>query len=207
MKTIAIAGAILIAAWPVAAQTAVPAAPGSAGASRDPAAHTLHVPGTAPTPQPPPPPEAASADAIVKALYTGVSHAPGQDPDWSRLRTIFLPGGRLIPPRRRTGDFTFLTADDFIDRVSKGIAARKADGTEKGFSEREIARRTDCYGDICQLFSSYESRYAASDPKPFARGINAIQLVKDGNRWWIVNVLWDQESPEKPIPPEYLPKS
>ncbi len=151
-----------------------------------------------------PPADAASADAIVRALYTGVSHAPGEDPDWSHLRTIFLPAGRLIPPRRANGDFTFLTADDFIARVSKGIATRKAEGKEAGFSEREIARKTDCYGNICQLFSTYESRYTAADPKPFARGINAIQLVKDGNRWWIVNVLWDQETPEKPIPAAYL---
>ena len=57
---------------------------------------------------------------------------------------------------------------------------------------------------MCQLFSTYESRYTAADPKPFARGINAIQLVRDGNRWWIVNVMWDQETPEKPIPAAYL---
>ncbi|MEO8189004.1 MAG: hypothetical protein ABI682_01575 [Acidobacteriota bacterium] len=155
-------------------------------------------------PQPPAPADAASVDAIVRALYAGVSHAPGEDPDWSHLRTIFLPAGRLTPPQRSNGDFTFLTAEDFIARVSKGIAARKAEGKEAGFSEREVARKTDCYGNICQLFSTYESRYTATDPKPFARGINAIQLVKDGNRWWLVNVLWDQESPEKPIPAAYL---
>lgn len=155
-------------------------------------------------PQPPAPADAASVDAIVRALYAGVSHAPGEDPDWSHLRTIFLPAGRLIPPQRPNGDFPFLTAEDFIARVSKGIAARKAEGKEAGFYEREIARKMDCYGNICQLFSTYESRYTAADPKPFTRGINAIQLVKDGNRWWIVNVLWDQETPEKPIPAAYL---
>jgi hypothetical protein len=175
-----------------------PPAPAAATAS------TPAVSATARAPQPPAPADAASVDAIVKALYGGVSHAPTGDPDWSHLRRIFSPGGRLIPPQRPGVDPAFLTTEDFIDRVSKGIGARRAAGTEKGFSEREIARKTDCYGNMCQLFSTYESRFTAADPKPFARGINAIQVVKDGNRWWIVNVLWDQETAEKPIPAAYL---
>jgi hypothetical protein len=158
----------------------------------------------APAAQAPAPPEAASVDAIIQALYAGVSHPPNQEPDWSRLRTIFLPSGRLIPPQRPGGEYAFLSAEDFIARVSKGIATRREQGKEMGFSEREIGRKTDCYGNMCQLFSTYESRYTAADPKPFARGINAIQLVRDGNRWWIVNVMWDQETPEKPIPAAYL---
>jgi glucose/arabinose dehydrogenase len=171
---------------------------------------TPSAPASAPTPaptrapQPPAPPEAVSVDAIVRALYAGVSHAPNQEPDWAPLRTIFLPAGRLIPPARSNGEFTFMSAEDFIARVSKGIATRREQGKEMGFSEREISRKTDCYGNMCQIFSTYESRYTASDPKPFARGINAIQLVRDGNRWWVVNVLWDQEGPDKPIPAEYL---
>ena len=184
---------IAVAAWTGAIAVAQPTPPAAS-------------PSQAPTraPQAPAPSDATSVDAIVRALYAGVSHAPGEDPDWSHLRTVFLPAGRLIPPQRPNGDFTFLTAEDFIARVSKGIATRKAEGKEAGFSEREISRKTDCFGNICQIFSTYESRYTASDPKPFARGINAIQVVKDGNRWWIVNVLWDQEAPEKPIPAGYL---
>jgi hypothetical protein len=164
-------------------------------------------------PQPAVPADAASMDAIVKALYDGVSHAPGKDGDWAKLRAIFAPGARLTPPKRPTGEFAFLTPEEFIDRVSKGIASRNAQGSggagggDKGFSEREVARRTDCFGNVCQLFSTYESRYTAADPKPFTRGINSIQLLKDGNRWWIANVVWDQESEGKQIPAEYLPKS
>jgi len=170
---------------------------------------TPAAPTAVPSPQPPAPADAASMDAIVKALYDGVSHLPGKEADWSHLRTIFLPGGRLTPPKRPGGEFVFLSAEEFIDRVSKGIASRNAagGGGDKGFVEREIARRTDCFGNVCQLFSTYAARYTATDEKPFLRGINSIQLVKDGNRWWIANVVWDQEGPEKPIPAEYLPKN
>lgn len=154
---------------------------------------------------PPVPADAASVDAIVAALYASVSHAPEVMPDFDRLRVIFLPVGMLIPPKKPSEDiFTTLDADGFADRAKKSIAARKEKGEPAGFVEREIGRRTDCFGNVCQVFSAYESRYVASDEKPFARGINAIQLVRDGRRWWIASVAWDVESPNNPIPSQYL---
>jgi hypothetical protein len=156
---------------------------------------------------PPVPPEAVSVDAIVAALYSSVSYAPGAMPDFDKLRNIFLPVGMLIPPKKPTEDiFTTLDADGFAERVKKGIAARKEKGEPAGFVEKEIGRRTDCFGNVCQVFSTYESRYAATDAKPFTRGINSIQLVKDGRRWWIASVAWDVERPDNPIPQPYLTK-
>lgn len=38
----------------------------------------------------------------------------------------------------------------------------------------------------------------------FARGINSIQLMKDGNRWWVVTIFWDSERPGNEIPAKYL---
>jgi hypothetical protein len=35
-------------------------------------------------------------------------------------------------------------------------------------------------------------------------GINSIQLIFDGNRWWIVNIYWTGETKENPIPKKYL---
>jgi hypothetical protein len=62
----------------------------------------------------------------------------------------------------------------------------------------------ETYGAIAQVWSTYESRHKADDPEPYVRGINSIQLLKDGDRWWIVNVFWDFERPESPIPDPYL---
>ena len=39
------------------------------------------------------------------------------------------------------------------------------------------------------------------------RGINSIQLVNDGKRWWIASVVWDTEQPDNPIPAQYLPNA
>jgi hypothetical protein len=36
------------------------------------------------------------------------------------------------------------------------------------------------------------------------RGINSIQLFYDGHRWWIVSIYWQHESPQHPVPENYL---
>ncbi len=152
--------------------------------------------------------DGASTDAIVAALYASVSHDAATEPNWARMRELFLPVGMLIPPKNPRSDmFTVLDVDGFEELVRKSIAAAKQKGDPTSFFEREAARRTDCFGNICQIFSTYESRRAPSDEKPFVRGINSIQLVNDGRRWWIASVVWDTEKPDMPIPPQYLPNA
>jgi hypothetical protein len=75
----------------------------------------------------------------------------------------------------------------------------------QGFLERGVHNEIAQYGNIVHVFSTYESRHSSADAKPFARGINSIQLLKDGGRYWIVEILWDSERPETPIPAKYLP--
>ncbi len=53
-------------------------------------------------------------------------------------------------------------------------------------------------------FTVYETFRDSSDTHPLY-GINSIQLAYDGRRWWVMNVLWDNASPAKPIPAKYRP--
>jgi hypothetical protein len=75
---------------------------------------------------------------------------------------------------------------------------------ENGFFEKEVARRVESFGNIAHVFSTYESRHKADDAQPFARGINSIQLMNDGKRWWIVTVFWQGEDKSNPLPDKYL---
>jgi hypothetical protein len=151
--------------------------------------------------------EPTSVDAVLSELYASVSHAAGSTPDFARMRRIFQSSGKLVPPKAPDApDFRVLTVDQFAERIEKFVAEKKAKGEPPlGFFEREIARRTDCFGNVCHVFSTYESRRSPSDATPFERGINSIQLVSDGKRWWIVSVVWDAERPSNPIPAPYLP--
>jgi len=140
----------------------------------------------------------------VAALYESVSHGSGSQPDWERMRGIFLPAGMIVPPRRPEEDlFTALDLNGFQDKVRRAMASIEQKGEPTAFFEREVARRADCFGNVCHVFSTYESRHAPLDEKPFARGVNSIQLLNDGKRWWIASVTWETERPDNPIPPDY----
>lgn len=145
------------------------------------------------------PADVASMDAIVASLYDVIS-GPAGPRNWDRFRSLFAPGARLIPTGvRPTGEVVsrVMTPDDYAQRNGPFFE-------KNGFFERELSRRTERFGNIAHLFSTYESRHAKDDAKPFARGINSIQLQNDGKRWWIVTVFWQGEDEKNPLPAEYL---
>ena len=158
-------------------------------------------PAAAPAPAPPAarPADVASIDAIIAAVYDVISGPKHKVRDWDRMRSLFIPGARLIPTgRRQNGTFgsRVMTVEDYITGSATMLQ-------EMGFRETEIARRTERYGNIAHAFSTYES-YRGDEAAPFARGINSIQLWNDGSRWWIVTIFWEGERPDNPIPERYL---
>jgi hypothetical protein len=171
---------------PISAQTSKPAPPGSIAAHPDWPKAT--------------PADVSSVDAILASLYDVISGPAGQPRDWTRFRSLFVPDARLIPTRHnKTGDgadIAVFTPEQYQERAAPLLAA--------GFFERGIHNTSESFGDIVHVFSTYESR-RTKDGKPFQRGINSIQLLKDGKRYWIVTILWDSETPATPIPAKYLP--
>jgi hypothetical protein len=147
------------------------------------------------------PADVESIDAIITAAYDSISGPAGKKRDWDRERSLFYPGARLIPTAKPGANDDLapqiLDVDGFIARAESHFAKR-------GFYEKEIARRTEQFGQIAHVWSTYESRHNADDPEPFMRGINSIQLFYDGTRWWIVTIYWQQESTEHPIPAKYF---
>jgi hypothetical protein len=63
----------------------------------------------------------------------------------------------------------------------------------------EIARRTERYGSVVHVFSTYESRRNADDAEPFMRGINSIQLLYEKGRWWVVTIFWQPNTRTCPV--------
>src|SRR4030095_1681828 len=86
----------------------------------------------------------------------------------------------------------------------EGYIARAEPLLKAGFYESEVARRTEQFGRIAHVWSTYESRRDPSDTAPFMRGINSFQLFNDGKRWWILSVYWQHESAEHAIAQKYL---
>ncbi|MCB9907995.1 MAG: hypothetical protein H6830_09780 [Planctomycetes bacterium] len=146
-------------------------------------------------------PQDVALDVLMAELYGVISGPAGTPRDWDRFLGLFHPEqGRLaavMHPAEGPPKVFAMTPEKYRQNAEALFA-------KQGFYEQEIARRVERFGAIAHVFSTYESRHEP-EAEPFARGINSLQLVWDGDRWLIMAILWDQEIPESPIPDRYLP--
>ncbi|MFT5732918.1 MAG: hypothetical protein ACJA2W_000934 [Planctomycetota bacterium] len=153
-----------------------------------------------------------SLDAIIAALYDVISGEKiGPDGenqrDWDRFLSLFHPElGRLIPlapdvkdPANPTWRAIGMSPAGYVERGSSFM------GTT-AFYEKEIHRVEEVFGGIAHAWSTYEGRNTRDAEEAFLRGVNSIQAMYDGERWWLLVVAWDAERPDQPLPAKYLPK-
>lgn len=143
-----------------------------------------------------------SIDNILGALYDVISGEKGVERDWSRFKNLFVADAQLMPSgKNKAGKvgYRLFTPQGYIDNAGKFLV-------ENGFYEVEISRKVEEYGSLVHAFSTYESYHSKAEEQPFARGINSIQLMNDGDRWWVISIYWLGESEELPLPEKYLRK-
>ncbi len=143
------------------------------------------------------PADVVSFDGIVNAFYEVVSGSAGEPRQWDRDATLYWPGTVFTISGDTPEGRCFRNA-------SPAEFARESDRflVESGFVEHEIHRETHRFGQVAQVWSTYEWRTADGGT---GRGINGLQLVHDGERWWITHATWDNEAEGRGIPEEYLP--
>jgi hypothetical protein len=136
----------------------------------------------------------------VAALYDALSGPPGRDRDWGRLRSLFLPDAhlRIVVESNGAEQIGDWTVEAFIEHARQLYV-------EQGFWEHELTNRIDTFGNIAHVFSTYETRIGEETSEPVARGVNSIQLLRLGGRWWITAIVFHVEEPGAPIPARYLP--
>ena len=127
------------------------------------------------------------------------SPASNAERAFDRLRSLFLSGARLVPTGRRPdGEAVHRSFS-----LEAFLAQARDSYEDRPFYEREVHAVTERYGDIAHVFSTYASR-RSPDGEPFTGGINSFQLWYDGDRWWIVHMIWHaQRDGDPPIPERY----
>jgi len=136
--------------------------------------------------------------STITTLYEVICGEPGAQRDWARFKNLFKSEGRLIPTRKvENGNLIIkaLTPDEYIELFAPRIPV--------GFYERELNRKVEEFGTVAHAFSTYETRDKKDGPVT-NRGINSIQLFKDNDRYYIVNVYWCAESMGFELPKKYL---
>ena len=130
------------------------------------------------------PEDVATIDGIIGAYYAVVSGPAGESADLERDRTLHHPNAWIAIANvdsSGTPTVNILTLDEFHG----DNAPRQQD-----FWEWETDRVTRRSGNMVHVWSSYASaRRQGGDP--FTRGVNSITLFHDGERWWIMNWMFD----------------
>ena len=133
--------------------------------------------------------ELAAINQTIRAVYDVISGPPGQQRDFDRMRSLFAPGATLkaIGPKGLRGG----SLEDYIGRNAAVLE-------KEGFTERELGRRVEMWGGLATAWSAYDGRTA--NGSFHERGINSFQLVKVDGKWLVASILWQEETPDNPLP-------
>ena len=148
------------------------------------AAIVLTSQGTASAQQAARPEDVATIDGIMTAYYEVVSGPAGEAADVERDRTLHHPEAWIaISGMDSAGEPTVRVMD--LDGFYGDNAPR-----QQGFWEWETDRVTQRSGNMVHVWSSYASARTEGG-EPFDTGVNSITLFWDGQRWWIMNWMFD----------------
>jgi hypothetical protein len=142
-------------------------------------------------------PSTKTPDELIKAIDAAVSGSA--DKDRTCMRQLFVADGRLIPiGKAKDGSIAarVLSVEDWISRV-------KARGSD-AFYEHQIKYQSDIYGNMAHLWSTYEITPTPGG-KVEVRGINSIQAAFNGTEWKVIEIVWQAETTDTPLPQKYLP--
>ena len=138
------------------------------------------------------PSEPEGIPAAFDAAITGPA-----DKDRACMKALLIPEARMMflaIAADGAASYKLETLDDWIARVkARGHAL---------LAEKQLKFRTDRYGNIAHLWSSYTLQ---SDGRQVARGINSIQAIKGAGGWRVTGIMVQAESVTAPLPKEYLP--
>lgn len=145
--------------------------------------------------------ETTAINKAVEDFFQAISAPAGAKLNRERLNSLFVPDGRIltaIPPKGTTpAQVRIMTPDEYADASDRFTA-------KNGFFDHVLHNRVEKFGLMAHVYSAYESRNDLRDEKPMVRGVKSIDLLHSDGKWLLVQVFWDTERPDSPIPQEYL---
>jgi len=141
-----------------------------------------------------PDPADSAIVAALEAYYDRFSRRA-----WPELRTSFWPGAliatRWQAPGAAAPAVELIPIDTFL--------ARTGDGPDRFavFDERMVRHEIRRYGDLAVVWATFRAIFGMPGEAPATHyGIDAFQLLRDGDAWRIVSLAFTAEVPEDSLP-------
>ncbi|MBK9795347.1 MAG: hypothetical protein IPP58_02410 [Holophagaceae bacterium] len=130
------------------------------------------------------PAETGTPEALTAALYAFISGPKDQKRDIEKIRALFHLQARLTVAAKHPVQGAFMRPMDLEAFLAFAIPQ-----WERGFFEKGTAVSVQKQEGIAQVWSPYEIRLESAGPVLYT-GINALQCVWDGKRWWIMHLAF-----------------
>lgn len=132
----------------------------------------------------PPAPPVDSDEFQVRTTVLAVHNVlsgPAGRRDWRQFEALFTPDARIVIAGTEP-----MTTKQFVERFTPKF-------NEAGWFERPVATRVERYGDIAQVWSTFEGREASNQERPSRRGVVGVQLVRTGDAWKVQSIVRQEE--------------
>jgi len=134
-----------------------------------------------------------SIDSLIASVYSVIS-GPAGERDWGLFQSLFHKDatmGAVVSHPGKPSVFKKFTPADYI-RMNAPFFSKSA------FYEKELGRKQEVFGNIAHVFSSYECIPGDGEKE---RGVNSIQLIREGGRWYVFSLIWQEETKEFSLEP------
>lgn len=129
----------------------------------------------------------ATVDAVASAYYESRPFRRGEQPDWERFRSLFLPSASIVQASHRPG--YFYVWHDLDDYIAEHQALQQP--TDE-LSQVERERNINQLGNIAHVFSTYDQLFTDNERTWSEPGVNSFHLVRDDKgQWRITSWHWD----------------
>lgn len=128
--------------------------------------------------------------ALCPRLYAAVGWNAQKAPDWGTFRACCHPDATLAA--LSAGTASPIPVETFVVAMNE----QRQSGALTDFSEVEIARHVEAFGNVAGVRSSFVAEMNGEK----RRGITFAQIVRHEGRWVILSAIWDNEGDGKTIP-------
>ncbi|QQS40432.1 MAG: hypothetical protein IPM63_13820 [Acidobacteriota bacterium] len=135
-------------------------------------------------------------EKLVRELYAQLTFPAGKTPDWKYVRSMFINDATVTLRTGRDSTTTFSLDGWILDFVN---FINDRDVKKTGFEEKLVKMRPMIYGDIAHVLVLYTA-YLPGVTKEPQEGVDSFHLIKKDGRWWIVSILNEIPTKDRPKP-------
>lgn len=127
--------------------------------------------------------EPATPDTLLDLYFSVLHGGPGERRDWSLFRSLFMSDARLrtVVESNQTEHVGDWAVAAFIDHARDVYEPN-------GIAQIETSRRVEMRGSTAHAWCEFESRVSGDRSGPVTSGVQSLQLIRLGGRWWITGI-------------------